>query len=258
MKSLDEIRLEIIRYYKLYPDRVATYENELIKLNSMTESNFINIVFPYDFVDQILSSPVELLSKHSVNYKGSELFYPDESTEQTLIWGTKLELCEQHKDSPHCYESPTKSGNILLDIGCSTGNYSLMNYDKYSEVHLFDNFIYKACTDKTFKGKNATFHPGFIDKVNSIDSFDLGKVSEIKLDIEGNEYDALMSGIDTIKRDHPKIQCCTYHQSNDFESIYNLLKSLGYTNIRTTKGYMIFPHSILNPPYFRNGLLIAE
>ena len=52
------------------------------------------------------------------------------------------------------------------------------------------------------------------------------KVSFIKMDIEGSEYDALHGAVAILKRDRPKLAICIYHNTADLYRIMIYLKSL--------------------------------
>ena len=51
------------------------------------------------------------------------------------------------------------------------------------------------------------------------------KITYLKADIEGFEYDMLLGAKETIQRNKPKIAITTYHQANDYQKIINLIKS---------------------------------
>ena len=53
-------------------------------------------------------------------------------------------------------------------------------------------------------------------------------VSIIKMDIEGSELKALQGAIRLIKRNHPRMAICIYHNNRDLIDIYCLLKKFGY------------------------------
>ena len=55
------------------------------------------------------------------------------------------------------------------------------------------------------------------------------RVSLIKMDIEGAEYDALRGGADLISREQPVLAICVYHTQSDIWRIPLLLQSLNST-----------------------------
>jgi FkbM family methyltransferase len=67
--------------------------------------------------------------------------------------------------------------------------------------------------------------------VKSIDAIlgdtPLGRVSLIKLDVEGNEFAAVRGALDTIKRHRPILLVSIYHTAKDFFEVKPLLEELG-------------------------------
>lgn len=55
---------------------------------------------------------------------------------------------------------------------------------------------------------------------------ELEKVTFLKLDIEGNEIQALNGAAETIKRDKPKLAICVYHKIDDIWRIPLYIKNL--------------------------------
>ena len=59
------------------------------------------------------------------------------------------------------------------------------------------------------------------------------RVTFIKMDIEGSEYEALCGAKKTIERDHPKLAVCVYHKNEDLIRLFNLIRSFkGSENYR--------------------------
>lgn len=66
--------------------------------------------------------------------------------------------------------------------------------------------------------------------VTSIDNVLSGKrITFIKMDIEGSEYQALQGAKETIKHWHPRLAISVYHKQDDFYEIPNLLLSIDDT-----------------------------
>lgn len=55
-----------------------------------------------------------------------------------------------------------------------------------------------------------------------------GRITYIKMDIEGAEYQALMGAADVIQRDMPTLMISVYHKQDDLIKIPLLIKSLNY------------------------------
>ena len=62
--------------------------------------------------------------------------------------------------------------------------------------------------------------------VMTIDSLDLEKVTFIKMDIEGSEYEALEGAKNTILRDKPKLAISIYHSNEDMIRIAEFISEL--------------------------------
>lgn len=70
-----------------------------------------------------------------------------------------------------------------------------------------------------------------IVNIDILDNFNFENISFIKIDVEGNEYDVINGGIETIKKsNYPKI---LFESNNNDSKLFNLLKEIGYktTNV---------------------------
>ena len=62
--------------------------------------------------------------------------------------------------------------------------------------------------------------------VTSLDAAITGRISFIKMDIEGSEIPALKGGVRTIRKNKPKLAICVYHLEDDLWNIPILIKKL--------------------------------
>ena len=51
------------------------------------------------------------------------------------------------------------------------------------------------------------------------------KVTFIKMDVEGSEYESLLGAAKTIERNHPKLAICVYHKADDIFRLSKLIQS---------------------------------
>jgi len=135
---------------------------------------------------------------------------------------------------------PTE-GDIVLDCGCASGDYTIPALERGAFVYAFDGDI-KACQKlhmnigTRFLGHYAVFNVGIYSEMKkkwslveawetmgisrewtesvigyqpiqfiTIDSLTIPRIDWIKLDIEGFEYDALRGAAETLKNSHPKL-----------------------------------------------------
>lgn len=260
--NLYSLRQQILNYFQLHQLEALSYQRELKRLKELEVVSFESLVFPYEFVDRYQGDYLVNRDEDSYPYiitKSGPLFFPKEWSDEAVLYNFKLLQIEQHETSPHHYIKLDESGGVILDIGCAEGNFSFYNYYPNSEYHLFDDSNFREVIHKTFKDKdNVIYHNKFVSLDYPIDKINFNnKVKLIKVDVEGSEYEVLVSAVNTILRDKPVLQICTYHNQGDFTLLYNLIKSFGYSKIVASKGYMLFPNSFQEPPYFRTGLIYA-
>lgn len=175
---------------------------------------------------------------------------------------------EQDFNSPHLYEEGdvyVEEGDVLIDAGACEGNFSLHNIDKISKVYLIEcdpdwmealRYTFKPYEDKVvFINKFLSNH----DDGNNIrmDTFVDGKVDFIKMDIEGEEINALR-GARRILATNKNIKCsiCAYHRHDDEIKIKGILSEF---DIKTSvsRGYMLFygDQSVVEVPELRKGIV---
>ncbi|MCI9078945.1 MAG: hypothetical protein HFH68_08485 [Lachnospiraceae bacterium] len=176
---------------------------------------------------------------------------------------------EQDINSPHLYEEGdvvVSSNDVLVDAGVCEGNFSLHNIDKVKKVYLIE------CNPDWIEALKYTFAP-YKDKVvfcnNFLSNIDSGnkvsldnllkgeKISFLKMDIEGEEINALYGARKTLTNSiGVKCSICSYHHNNDEMEIKRILKSYGM-NVTTSKGYMLFLYDIdvCKNPELRRGIV---
>jgi FkbM family methyltransferase len=178
----------------------------------------------------------------------------------------KTSLCQVieesfYPDNWHYFEieeTRVDSNDIVADCGAAEGMFSLMVADRCKKVYVieplppfldslkktfsrFSNVEIVPCalSDKPGQGNildrdissTLTRSPrtGTPVKIKTMDNlfYDKGiRITYIKADLEGHEYDMLKGAIKTIKASFPKIAITTYHRADHAEKISALLKEI--------------------------------
>ena len=84
----------------------------------------------------------------------------------------------------------------------------------------------------------------FLGRYNSastikLDSLVKEPINFLKMDIEGAEVDAILGGINILRKSHAECAICSYHNTGEAEYIKFLLEKLGYAT-ETSQGYIFF------------------
>lgn len=161
---------------------------------------------------------------------------------------------EQDEMSPHRYLSINccvKDGDIVLDAGAAEGNFALDVIDKAAHLYLLEadedwiealEYTFKDYMDKVtlIKGYANSYNEG---QNKTIDSIIKTPVNFIKMDIEGNEWDALRGGVRLIDSSPElKMVICVYHSDFDQELIEGFMDKHQITHT-CSQGYMWFPET---------------
>lgn len=175
---------------------------------------------------------------------------------------------------------PFSHDEVIVDLGCYTGDtiidyfktYGLIGYKKIYCFDIFEDVLNKVKNNlKNFKniefikkaicnhrGKVSLFSNQFdssnrityegdnlIDS-NTLDNEITEKITMIKMDIEGSEYEALLGSKEHIKNDKPKLLISIYHGFDDVWRIIKLIDSFNsdYKYYLRYYGGPIFPTEI--------------
>lgn len=159
----------------------------------------------------------------------------------------------------HYYQYGTtqiEDGEILLDIGTAEGLFPLVVIDKCSHIYMIEpsQYFFQSLskTFDFFSDKTSIFNVAVGAKKDTVffneDSLDgqiavesvsgrsitvetvdaligTNKITYLKADIEGFEYEMLQGAKETIKQNKPKIAITVYHKQNDSKKIIALIKS---------------------------------
>lgn len=159
----------------------------------------------------------------------------------------------------HYYQYKTttiENNEVLLDIGTAEGLFPLTVIDKCDHIYMvepskiftnslgktFELFKHKTTIINTAVGSkddevyfNEDSLEGQVSEGNNgnnkislkkIDTiFQDKKISYLKADIEGFEYEMLLGAKETIRNNKPKIAITTYHKENNPKEIIELIRS---------------------------------
>lgn len=208
-------------------------------------------------------------------YHGKKLFFSSKSFDEAYD-NLQFLLYEQAEDSPHRYltdDFNVEQGDIVFDIGCADGNFSLDVIDRASRCYLFETM------DEWQKPLNYTFsdygekveivHKYVSDRSEgdcvSIDDFcreyGIDHIDMLKADIEGAEEQMLYGASRMLKEGRIKKICiCTYHT---IDAEKNISKILSNYEKKMSDGYMVYsawvgPIEEMREPYLVKGVMRAR
>ncbi len=232
-------------------------EPEIIRILEHLWKNDLQ-VFNYDFVKKYneMCFRIEMdesCGMYFVRHGGKRLYFSKaiKSTVEAADYYRGV-LMEQDKESPHKYTDENfgiEKGNVVVDIGVAEGNFSLQVIDRVSRLYIIesdDGWI--EALRETFRDykEKVIIIQKFVTSVDegkyaTLDSLIEEPVNFIKMDIEGNEWDALLGAEKLIGRsENLKCAVCAYHGDFDEILIKDVLGKYGM-DISTTQGYMWYP-----------------
>ncbi len=211
-----------------------TTDPEEIEVLNYIEKNGLDI-FNYEFTNKYkdMSIDVSFDSEKGmfyVLYDGRPLYLSKELySEQKAADYFRQILMEQDVCSPHRYITDgfdVSRGDVVIDAGAAEGIFSLMVIDRVSKLYIVESDEgWTEALKETFRD--------YSDKViiikKFISSYDEGDIATldalihepvnyIKMDIEGNEWDALQGAKEIInKSQYLKCAICSYH--SDFDRV---------------------------------------
>lgn len=241
--------------YKNSTDKeVCSFVDYLNKDNEVSVfNNFITAKDSYDevFWDKNIGLPYILFQ--NINNRKVKMYYPNEYdfTKHEGKLAVKNLMYEQAEESPHIYiksDHKVDEGDIIMDVGVCEGNFALRYAELASQIYLFESdptwekplfYSFAPYAEKT------TFIPKRVgasseEGVARIDEYSpAGKHVFLKMDIEGDEVDALKGARNFLTKNLVKCSICSYHRHGDEKRIRDFLEKQGYmTSI--SSGYMLF------------------
>lgn len=212
-------------------------------------------MFNYDFVEKYkkLSIDVKFDSRckmYYVSHYDKRLYFAKSlDSEEKVREYYRCLLIEQDLESPHKYldsDFNINPGDVVVDVGAAEGNFSLEIIDKVSKLYLIESETeWIEALRETFKKyqEKVVIIQKFITSVNagkygSLDHIISEPINFIKMDIEGNEWDAL-SGAKNLFEKSKKLKCaiCSYHSNYDEVLIKDILEKYKM-KCSTTPGYV--------------------
>ena len=216
---------------KRYKDTKNTEEMEVIEHIKKAGLD----VFNYDFAEEYRELPVKVYfdsnkDMYYVLHCGKRLYFSKElCTEKKVIDYYRYILLEQDIRSPHRYiveGFDVKEGDVVIDAGAAEGNFSLQIIDRASKIYIIEtDEKWIEALKETFReySEKVVIIQKFLSSYNdgvyaTLDTLIYEPVDYIKMDIEGNEWDAL-EGAKRIIKESEKLKCsiCSYH--SDFDRI---------------------------------------
>lgn len=239
---------------KRYED---SYDSEIKKTTEFIKINNLD-VFNYDFKIKYDDLNIEIFFDDRYGmfyvYHNSKRMYFSKhyNTKEKVKAYYSYLLLEQDMESPHRYltaQFNIKEGDIVIDAGAAEGNFALEIIEKASKIYLIETdeewiealqVTFKDYQDKIIIIKKylTSINAG---KYATLDSLITEPVNFVKMDIEGNERDALEGAKRLFEcSDDLKCAICVYHQDFDEILVKDIMETYGM-DCSTTPGYMWFP-----------------
>lgn len=233
----------------------SMYINEASKLKNIIDDNIADVIETY-FLKPYINTPV-------LAEPGDVVFDCGAYTGNTAIIFSQLvtELGKIYSFEPHPEIFAKLSKNTAQYQNVSCYNYGLSNTDGTQSMLNWD------LSSRIDVRGDITINTTSID--NFIELHNINKVDYIKMDIEGEELNALRGCVNTIRRFHPKLAVCVYHKPSDIYSIFEFLNTLdlGYEFYFGHYGPVVWESILFARPAnraayvtkeYQNDALIAE
>ena len=216
------------------------------------------------YVDPSNGLPYVITGGKRLYFKRSQ----NRRTVQLMFNGLRI---EQDEHAPHCYtdvDFPVTEDEILADVGCAEGYFSLMNIEKTKRIYLFEQ------DREWIEALEATFTP-WREKISIIPKYvsDRNNSNEItldnyfketeekpgfyKIDVEGAEA-SVLKGMEELLHAPVKVALCTYHHQHDYDLFSRFFEEHLFHH-RPNSGVMIYQNDLkrMEPPFFRRCMIKA-
>ncbi len=214
-------------------------------------------VFNYSFIKKHQATTYHMVFdvKEEMYYterNGKRMYFPKNySVEQSVNCYANIAI-EQDEKSPHRYipdgsRFSVQPGDTIIDAGVAEGFFVLDVIDIIKKAYLIepsDNWIEALkLTFRDYQDKVVIMKEFLTDDPKEgvmLNDFIDEKIDLIKIDIDGPDVYTLLAGDELLKKYHPRVLACTYHNVDDEEKIGKFLRSLGYET-EVSDGYMWYP-----------------
>lgn len=241
----------ILKRYSKEKDVEITQVLEYINKNGLG-------IFNYKFAEKYRHLDVHICLDAQndlfyVMHNGKRMYFPRKWRDKDQIAAYyRGILMEQDIDSPHRYltkDFQINQGDVVVDIGTAEGNFSLEIVDRVSKLYIIEtDEEWMEALRETFKEYSEKIE--IIQKYVTdyeegeyvaLDHLIQEPVNFIKMDIEGNEWEALCGAKEVIKKSK-RLKCaiCSYHRDVDEILIKDFFRENGMT-FKTTPGFMWYP-----------------
>ena len=235
-------------------------------------------MYCYDFYDEYFMLKSEIKYDDDAEmffgtYQGKRLYLSRTyDTEEKARAYYNSVIMEQDNRSPHCYfnhEWINDQKGISVDVGAAEGIYGLRIIDQIEHLYLIEvDLDWIDALKYTFKD--------YMDKVTIIRAFvgnkddDLNmrldtilrnvQVNTIKMDIEGEELNALKGAERTLADNDVHLAVCTYHHKDDNETIMDYLLKHNFDTVNSEGVVVCYGDWELDRDEvgFRKALLFAD
>ncbi len=230
-------------------------------ISNITETGLT--IFNYDYVNKYQHQEVCVeydseCGMYFVVHNGKKMYFKKSFNSEPMVRDYYRNLIsEQDKESPHRYldgSFKVEVGDVVVDAGVAEGNFALDIVDASSKLYLIetDNEWIEALK-KTFQPYNhkIVFIHKYLTSYDdgiyaTLDSLIKEPINFLKMDIEGNEWDALKGSRKLIEKSK-RLRCavCSYH--TDYDEILikeELIRQK--LSCHVTNGYMWFPYLTQN------------
>lgn len=271
-RKKQKIRRRILSHFAQHPPQDHELQEAVGYLSKHTLSTFYGTFQDKYHADQVIVHTDTSNGLPYVITEGKRLYFKRSFNKRTVQLLYNILCVEQDRDAPHCYTDPAfgiNEGDILADVGCAEGYFSLLHIEKLKTTYLFEqDREWIEALEATFSPwkEKVIIVPAFVsDKDDnehvSLDNFFLqisGKPVFYKIDVEGAEASVLKGMNRLLKSTTAKIALCTYHHKEDFDVFSRFFEASGFRQ-RANPGLMIYQNDLdhMDPPFFRKCLIKA-